>query len=258
MRVAEVVRRVTDRALEGVRVPILSGVNRGMWWSLVSSGSGYGSGRRASAQMQLLEALLRPGDIVWDVGAHHGYVTLCAARKVGAAGAVHAFEPSARNRGILKRHVGWNRLSNVTVHPYALSDRNGESRFGGSGTSKMYALGGGSELVQVRSAATLVADGVCAVPTFIKIDVEGAEADTLAGALAILPPNARMVIAVHTPEADERCTAILRGAGFEMHPSRALEACRAGPWRADPDLFCLGPRATGRDEDVARLRTMGF
>ena len=258
MRVANVVRRITDRVLEGVPVPILSGVNRGMWWSLVSSGSGYGSGRRASAQMELLAALLRPADIVWDVGAHHGYVTLCAARKVGARGAVHAFEPSARNRGILLRHIRWNRLSNVTVHPFALSDRNGESRFGGTGTSKMYALGGGAEIVQVRSAATLVAQGVCVPPTFMKIDVEGAEGDTLTGAMPVLPRNARLVIAVHNAEADARCTALLRAAGFEMIPSRALEQCRRGPWRADPDLFCVGPDASDRERDLDLLRRMAF
>ena len=258
MRVAGAVRRVTDRALERVRVPVLSGLNRGMWWSLVSSGSGYASGRRASAQMAHLASLLRPGDVVWDVGAHHGYVTLCAARRVAQGGAVHAFEPSARNRGILRRHVRWNRLENVTVHPFALSDRNGEARFGGSGTSKMYALGGGAEIVQVRTAASLVAQGDCPPPTFMKIDVEGAEADTLAGALPIIPRTARLMIAMHNAAADERCTALLRDAGFEMTPSRALERCRVGPWRADPDLFCTGPEAAHRSRDVESLRSTGF
>lgn len=258
MRVAEFVRPVTDRLLEGIRVPILSGVNRGMWWSLVSSGSGYGTGRRASAQMEMLASLLDPGDVVWDIGAHHGYVTLCAARAVGTGGAVHAFEPSARNRAILQRHARWNKLRNVAVHPYALSDRNGESRFGGSGTSKMYALGGGAEIVQVRTAASLVADGTCPRPTFLKIDVEGAEGDTLAGVMPILPPTARLVIAVHNASADARCTQLLREAGFAMLPSRALEQCRRGPWRADPDLFCVGPEAAHPQRDLALLKDAGF
>lgn len=258
MRVPKAVRRVTDPLLVGLRVPILSGVNQGLWWSLASAGSGYASGRRASAQMELLAALLRPGDRVWDVGAHHGFVTLCAARRVGPSGAVHAFEPSARNRAVLRRHVRWNRRENVATHPFALGAVNGEARFGGDGTSKMYAIGGGSEVVQVRTAAELVAQGICPPPTFMKLDVEGAEADAIAGALPVLPRDARLLIAVHGREADGRCTALLEGAGFRLLASRDLEACRGGPWRADPDLFCIGPDHPDGERHLAELRAAGF
>jgi FkbM family methyltransferase len=205
--------------------------------------------------MELLAALLRPADVVWDVGAHHGFVTLCAARR---AAAVHAFEPSAMNRSLLERHVGWNRLSNVTVHPVALQDRDGEATFGGSGTSKMFAIGGGSEIVQVRTAATLVEQRGSPAPTFLKMDVEGTEADALAGAMPVLPPRARLVIALHGREQDERCSAILDGAGFELIASRDLEESRRGAWRSDPDLFCIGPDAADRDRDRSLLREHGF
>ena len=100
------------------------------------------------------------------------------------------------NRSLLERHVRWNRLANVAVHPFALSDYDGESHFGGRGTSKMYALGGGAEVVPVRAAATLVAAGTCPPPTFAKIDVEGAEGDALAGLVDVMlakapPPRQR-------------------------------------------------------------------
>ena len=258
MRVPSFVRDVTDPLLEGIRVPVLSGVNRGRWWSLVSAGGGYASGRRASAQMRLLAGLIRPGDVMWDVGAHHGFVTLCAARRVGAAGRVHAFEPCARNRAVLTRHVAWNGAANVSVHPFALSDHDGTSSFGGTGTSRMYALGKGAEIVQVRTAATLIAEGRCAPPTFVKLDVEGAEADALVGALGVFPTHARLLIAVHGREADARCSAILRDTGFELVPSRALARCRTGQWESDPDLFCIGPTATGGEADRALLDAMGF
>src|SRR5687767_2781122 len=135
MRVPAGVRSFTDPILSRVPVPIVSGVNRGQWWSLVSAGSGYASGRRAAEQMRLLNALLRRGETVWDVGAHHGFVTLCAAKRVGPTGVVHAFEPCASNRAALRRHLRWNRLTNVEVHPYALSDADGESCFGSTATS---------------------------------------------------------------------------------------------------------------------------
>ena len=257
MQVPRFVRRVTDPLLDAVPVPVLSGVNQGRWWSLTSAGSGYGSGRRAHRQMRMIAALLRPDDVVWDVGAHHGFVTLCAARRTRE---VHAFEPSARNRAALRRHMRWNALANVTVHPFALSDRNGTARFGGNGTSKTYALGRGAELVEVRRAEWVVNDEACPAPTFMKIDVEGAEPDVLAGALPVMPRRARLLIAVHGREADERCTALLEQAGFELIPSKALERSRRGHWNGDPDLFCIGPddRRRDRDRDLAALRTGDF
>ena len=260
MRVPAAVRQLTDPMLGRLRVPVLSGVNRGRWWSLVSAGSGYGTGRRASGQMSLLCALLRRGDVMWDVGAHHGFVTLCAARAVGAVGAVHAFEPSARNRAVLARHVRWNRLGNVHVHPFALAAADGTASFGGGGSSKTYALGAGDEQVVVRSGASLVAAGVSAPPTFLKLDVEGAEGDALAGLLAVLPRSARLRVAMHGREADRRCTALLEGAGFLTLPSRALARSRAGDWNADPDLFCSGPDqpAAERARDLALLQARGF
>lgn len=208
--------------------------------------------------MRLLAALLRRGEVVWDIGAHHGFVTLCASRNVGPEGAVHAFEPSASNRAALRRHVRWNRLSNVSLHPFALSNFDGECCFGTTATSRMSTLGCAGEEVLVRRGATLTREGVSPPPTFLKIDVEGAEADAITGVLPILPRNARMLVAMHNREQDVRCMELLDAAGFELVPSRALAACRSGRWRADPDLFCIGPDSDTRDSDIGLLRAAGF
>lgn len=241
-----------------MRVPIVGGVNRGMWWSLMSSGSGYASGRRANEQMRLLSDLMHEGDVMWDIGAHHGYVSLCASRKVGARGFVHSFEPSEMNRGRLSRHVKWNGLGNVSVHGFALSNYNGQCTFGGTGTSKMFSMGGGSETVQVRTGESLVHDHVCRAPTFVKIDVEGAEADTLLGLLPILSSSSRLFIAMHGREVDRDCTALLENAGFSCHPSHELTASRGGAWRSDPDLFCVGREHAARAQDLETLVRHSF
>jgi FkbM family methyltransferase len=259
MRLPPAVRKISDPLVANLRVPILGGVNRGLWWSLGSAGSGYATGRRAAAQMAMLEALMRPGDVVWDIGAHHGYVTLAAARKVGPTGAVHAFAPSRTNRARLERHVSWNALANASVHPFALADYDGESSFGGTGTSKMFALGGGAEVVQVRSADSLVRQLGLRAPGFVKIDVEGAEAGTLRGLLPVLTPASRLFIAVHTREADAACMALLEGAGFACLASRDLARNREAPvWHSDPDLYCAGPAYSHREADHAVLRAAGF
>lgn len=245
-------RRFSDPIVRELRVPILSGPNRGRWWSLASAGGGHASGRRARAQLRMLARLIRPGDVVWDVGAHHGFVSILAAACVGRAGAVHAFEPSARNRAMLERHVRWNAPASVTVHPYALSDYDGEASFGGRGTSRMFALGGGDERVAVRRAATLVAEGRCARPSFVKVDVEGAEASLLAGLLPVLPASARLVIAMHGAEQDARCVALLRDAGHHLEATADLRRNRAGVWDSDPDLVSIGPEG-GDAEALASL-----
>jgi len=258
MRIPASVRRISDPLVENLRVPIIGGVNRGLWWSLASSGSGYASGRRAAAQMVLLERLMQVQDVVFDIGAHHGYVTLAASRKVGANGRVYAFEPSRMNRGRLMRHVAWNKLVNVSVLPFALSDYEGESRFGGSGTSKMFAMGAGTEIVTVRSAASLLSDGAVVRPDFVKIDVEGAEAETLRGLMPILSPSSRLLVAMHNADVDRACTSMLEDAGFLCVASRALEINRRAQWQSDPDLYCAGPEYTKRDDDLEALRAANF
>lgn len=258
MRMPRYVRRIADPVTERVPVPILGGLNRGRWWSLASAGGGYATGRRAAPQMKLLASLIESGDVVWDIGAHHGFVTLCAAQRVGATGEVHAFEPCARNRRLLRRHVAWNRLTNTVIHAHALSSFNGESDFGSGTTSKMHALGAGAERVQVRTGASLIRAGTCPAPTFAKIDVEGAEGRLIQGLIDSLPAHVRLLIAMHSAEADHACTTLLARRGFELIPSRRLVASRHGAWLSDPDLVCIGPTYTSRTELRERLRRQCF
>ncbi|MGH7545744.1 MAG: FkbM family methyltransferase [Gemmatimonadota bacterium] len=258
MHLPRPIRRLTDPLLEHVPVPILGGVNRGRWWSLASAGAGYATGRCARSQMRMLAALIQPGELVWDVGAHHGYVTLCAAEHAGPSGAVHAFEPAARNRMLLLRHLRWNRVRNVTVHPYALSSFDGSAAFGGASTSRTHALGRGRETVLVRTAATLVRSEGLPAPTFVKMDVEGAEADAVHGAIEILPPAARLLVAVHSRETYRDSTALLERAGFEVAHSAGVLHGRTGVWSGDPDLFAIGPAYADRQRDLSVLRGCGF
>lgn len=259
MRVPGLIRRLTDPLLTPLRVPVISGVNRGRWWSVVSAGSGYASGRRAASEMKILESFIHKGDVVWDVGAHHGYVSLCASRRVGEDGRVHAFEPSKRNRDLLTRHMKWNNCSNVSVHAFALGATDGEDKLGGEGTSKTLALGQGTEVVSVRKASTLVRQGISTLPSFLKIDVEGAEGDVIAGLMEVLPKNARLFIEVHTSGADKQVVELLQGAGFQMYVSKGLKEMRSGVRRnSDPDLYCVGPEYKTREADFAILEAEGF
>jgi hypothetical protein len=44
--------------------------------------------------LKLVDELVKPQDVIWDIGANLGLFTLCAAVRSGEGGAVFAFEPN--------------------------------------------------------------------------------------------------------------------------------------------------------------------
>lgn len=85
----------------------------------------YFLGRFYDLDLQLLlNAALRPGDRMADVGANIGMITLHAASLVGPGGRVESFEPNPRCLQRLRQALEANRISQVRVHPMGLSDKN--------------------------------------------------------------------------------------------------------------------------------------
>jgi len=72
---------------------------------------------------RLFEELVKPGDVVVDIGANIGYFTLLAAKLVGSKGRVYAFEPEPRNFGFLKKNIELNGYTNVFAFQKAISDK---------------------------------------------------------------------------------------------------------------------------------------
>lgn len=62
--------------------------------------------------------LVRPDQVVVDIGMHLGYFTVLFAQLVGSGGQVHSFEPTPSTRALALRNV--DRFPQVTVHPYAV------------------------------------------------------------------------------------------------------------------------------------------
>jgi len=238
VRLPERVRSAGAALVGRVPVPVLGGPNAGRLWTLSSAGRGYVTGRFEPARIGSILALLRPGDCLWDAGAHKGYVSLAAARRVGPAGQVYAIEPARDNLRALRRHIAWNRPGNVEVCDFALSDSPGEASFGGSGSSITYRLGGGSDGVRVETIAGLVERGEMRRPSVLKIDVEGAEAAVLAGAGGELERVALLFVAIHDRAAYDGCREVLDGAGFRVVEGRKMRRfTEAGePWSGDADL----------------------
>lgn len=171
------------RGLRGVRLPILGGPNAGLWWSPACGGKVLrvflGSYERAQAKA--MAGSLAAGGIFLDVGAHHGYYTLMAARMVGRGGRVLAFEPDPFNAFYLGEHVRANRLANVEIVEAAVGAKPGMVRFAaGTGTGTGHVAAEGTiEVAMVSLDEALGARGV--TPSLVKIDVEGGELDVLRG-----------------------------------------------------------------------------
>ncbi len=169
----------------------------------IKSAIGYGLSMAAfeTAEIAFMRGLLQPGDVVFDVGANAGLFTVIAARQVGANGRVYAFEPGQRELELLHHNVSINNLTNITIIPYAISDRNGTAQFAVASDGALSSLGKtnhpeqkiiGWETVQTITLDSFAKDQGIARVDFLKIDVEGAERSVVRGAAAILADNPRL------------------------------------------------------------------
>jgi len=160
-----------------------------------------------------LRHLIAPGDVVFDIGGHHGLMAVVGAKAAGPGGKVVTFEPNPGARAHLERHLALNGVDNVAVEPVALSDRRGKTRFyvqNGDTTWNSTLIGGFARRMastSVLTASTLSLDDYVAesglAPDVIKLDAEGAEFVILNGARKTIEKHRPVLIAEFNPEAAE-------------------------------------------------------
>lgn len=158
-----------------------------------------GGGHEAGT-VRALEALVRPGDHVIDVGAHIGLMAVPLGRRVGADGSVLALEPSPLTADCLRRTLRLNGLSDrVQVVEKAASGVTGPVVFHVGHNTSLNSL-----LDDDPAARAVELDGVRLddlVPPgtrvdVVKIDVEGAELQVLAGMGRVIADNPDLVVVV--------------------------------------------------------------
>lgn len=144
---------------------------------------------------QALKEFVTPGAVVYDVGAHAGYISLTAALLAGSSGRVFSFEPRESNRRSIMRQMSLNPRLRITLMPFALSNRDGSASFDLSvSSSQGFISESGASRVDVRKIDSLVADGIIATPDLIKIDAEGHEAQVLEGGAATISSSRPTII----------------------------------------------------------------
>lgn len=164
-------------------------------------------------------------DVVFDCGANMGLFAAYAATK-GAV--VHCFEPCASTRQLLEET---QKLypNQIFIHSYAISNICGETEFcetdniGANHLSK-YPVNPGNGILSKEKVQTITLDefvkqtGI--IPTFIKMDIEGAELDAMQGALQTLRQyTPKCVIgAYHTYDMPNKIKMLIRNtlSGWEI------------------------------------------
>jgi FkbM family methyltransferase len=166
--------------------------------------------RNDAKQIQFFLDRVRPGQLVLDVGGHYGEYAVLLAALVGSKGRVISFEPDAAARPVLKANLTLNGFTDrVTVEDLAaFNTRESRQLFARHGNAQSSlartGLGGAptEDDVERYSISTIpldeyLQDRRLSAPSYVKLDIEGAEIHALRGARNILRSNTTIVCELH-------------------------------------------------------------
>lgn len=143
----------------------------------------------------VFNSVIKPGMVVIDVGGNIGQYTLLAAKRVGASGCVHVFEPSFENCEIIRRNVELNGFSDrVVLHKMALAS---EVKVGelvlteDGGSNYITTVNTSYDTQKTVEVKCVTLDHYFSVNNLhkidvLKIDTEGADFEVLRGATNVL------------------------------------------------------------------------
>ena len=151
--------------------------------------------------LDLVRRLVTPGAVVVDAGANVGQFSIAMALAMGDRGTVYAFEPVADTRLQLLRSVVAAGCQSVIVLPFALGETAATREFvamsAGNGLSSFAPQQpelGTRIAVDVRRLDDVIAPEDRGRVTFMKLDVEGAEAALLTGAASVIAESRPLIL----------------------------------------------------------------
>jgi FkbM family methyltransferase len=155
-----------------------------------------------------LKEQCKKNDVILDIGAHIGLFATVAAKIVGPNGKVIAFEPAPKTNALLQQTISINKLQGIVqIRNEAMGKQVGKTIFfisegDADNSNSMVSYLHDRKLHSINVTVLTVDDFIKQQQLnkvdFIKIDVEGAEYDTLQGATFTLK-NLRpaCILAIH-------------------------------------------------------------
>jgi FkbM family methyltransferase len=203
---------------------IRSGPGKGLWIHLNPRFEmEYLEGNYEPTLWRVLQSQLTPGAVFYDVGAHIGLFSLIAARNLGVQGSVFVFEPDPSNIRRIEEHASRNRLDALGIIPKAAWFVDGRMKFQRACSQSSMNRGAIAEDNSAASESTIEVETVTldsfgrehALPSIIKIDVEGSEAAVLRGSEGIFRFAKPVVICeIHHAQAASDVTHWLQARGY--------------------------------------------
>lgn len=203
-------------------------------------------GYTESDLLRWIGANVRKGETWLDIGAHYGYTALALAERVGSTGRIFAFEPVLTTVGHLSITKSLNGLDWITVVPFGLESSSGLRVVtvpAERGMAQHLARGGATtqiclvcfdEIWQSLSGNQPAVHGV-------KVDVQGAEHDVIAGMRGHLVEwRPRLVIEFHHGVDRERFMDLLVSIGY-ARSGACVDGAAHGPPYLDDRSYIFDP-----------------
>jgi FkbM family methyltransferase len=188
---------VRDRAsaLNCVPCRVLTGDLRGRQFlnPVGQRSPAYCIGRFERHLAEAMADLVPVGGVAFDIGANVGWHTIRLSQLVGGDGLVVAFEPSERDREILRANLGINGVANVVIDSRAVFSDTGSVSFATFDVPGVghVVRGDTPSDANVTTVASVTIDDLVFIegvraPNFVKVDIEGGELAAVEGASRVL------------------------------------------------------------------------
>ena len=188
--------------------------------------------------LALAQEFVRPGHVVWDIGANVGLFAFSAAALAGPKGAVLAVEPDMWLASLLVRSKELNRgiIAEVSILQAAVADSVSIRQLcvaeRGLSANFLEGVGGSTQAGGIRACRPVIAVSLdwlrdqFARPDVVKIDVEGAEVECLRGAERLLAEDRPILVCEVDAESRVAIAGTLRRHGYDLFDGALTAADR--------------------------------
>ena len=192
--------------------------------------------------LKFVAGVIRPGDVILDVGANAGDYSRMLAAAVGPKGSVYAVEPNpAFDLDLLSASLEYGNIHPVHL---AVSDRSStqelfvDERHHGYASTLSGEQAARSGLAKTITVNTTTIDALCRnldiKPAFMKLDIEGAEGPAIRGATRVLRECRPLLWFECWSDAGLEHLDLLRAIGYRLYLGTVIKRGSAWISRRDP------------------------